>query len=185
MALDNYIPDQNRFELAGPPQWWLRLLKDFDDSLYVLPSRQGYYYRLAQKRPIRLAVKIVNDILKEQADTQMLATYGLIPVSTINPLANWSPLMFEELTARAPWRQGGADKFIRKVEDLDAEREAKRDARIDQNLSDRAKDGWKLYQAKTGARTFVSTQKARAAKADTPAPSGFKITGSGLLVPSL
>lgn len=181
--MDNYIPDQNRFSLAGPPVWWLKLLKDFDSSLYVIPSRQGHYYRLAQKRKLRVATKIVNDIMKEQADTKMLASYGLIPVSTINPLANWSPLMFEELTARAPWRQGGAEKFIKKVEDVEAEREAKLDAKIDSNLSDRAKDGWKLYQRKTGARTFVSAKGTRPAPKPIAPPSGYKTTESGLLVP--
>lgn len=185
--MKNYIPDQNRFALAGPPKWWLKLLKDFDSSLVIVPSRQGAYYRLGQRRKLRLATAVVNDVMKEQADTAMLASYGLIPVSTINPLANWSPAMFEELTARAPWRQGGADKFTKKLEEFEAEREAKKEAKLEQNLTDRSKDGWKLYQAKTGQRTFVNSAKVkswdRPAPHKAPIPANYTATSSGLLVP--
>ena len=187
--MDNYLPDQNRYKLAGPPVWWLRLLKDYDPSLYVVPSRQGYFYRLAQKRPLTHPAKIVNDLMAEQSDTQMLAGYGLIPVTTINPMANWSPLMFEELTARAPWRQGGAAKFIRKLEDHEAAREAAKEARIDDMLTERSKDGYKLYKSLTGQRTFVNSAKVRAwkrpgTKQPNLAPlSGYKQVG-GLFLPS-
>ncbi len=183
----NYIPDQNRFALAGPPKWWLKLLNDFDPSLVIVPSRQHPLYRLGQRRKLRLATAVVNDVMKEQADTAMLASYGLIPVSTINPLANWSPLMFEELTARAPWRQGGADKFTKKLEEFEAQREAKKEARLDENLTDRSRDGWKLYQAKTGQRTFVNANKTKAwerpAPQRAPVPNNYTQTNSGLLVP--
>ena len=102
--MTNYIPDVNKFKLSGPPEWWLRLLNDFDPSLVVVPSRQGFYYRLAQRRPISLTAKFVNDMLFQHSDTQMLAQYGLIPVTTIVATATWSPMMFQELAERAPWR---------------------------------------------------------------------------------
>ncbi len=167
--MDNYIPDQNRFKLAGPPEWWLRLLKDFDSSLYVVPSRQGFYYRLAQKRPLRLPAKLVNDLMAEHADTAMLASYGLIPVTTINPMATWSPLMLEELAARAPWRQGGAQKVIQRLEEGEAQREARKDAAIDDRNEQYAKAGYMHYKRKTGQRTYVK---------------GYQPTASGILIPS-
>ena len=78
----NYVVDENRFRLAGPPQWWLRKLWDFDNSLVVVPSRQGFYYRLAQRRKLKLSDKVVNDALFKESDTKMLASYSLVPVTT-------------------------------------------------------------------------------------------------------
>ena len=50
----NWIEDENRFKLSGPPKWFLQRLKDFDPSLVILPSRQKMAYRLAPSvdRPI-------------------------------------------------------------------------------------------------------------------------------------
>lgn len=187
MGLDNYIPDQNRFKLAAPPDWWLRLLKDYDPSLYVVPSRQGFYYRLAQKRRLTLPAKMVNDLMAEHGDTAMLASYSLIPVTTIRADATWSPLMFEALTARAPWRQGGAQKVIKRIEEAEAEADAKKDARVDDMLTQRSKDGYKLYKTLTGQRTFVNSSKVKNwQKTPDRAPmAGYKVTDSGLFVPNL
>lgn len=159
----NYIPDQNRFKLAGPPSWWLTKLNDFDNSLVVIPSRQDCVYRLAQRRPIRLTEALVNDALFNQSDTKMLASYSLVPVTTIIATANWSnPMMFQELSDRAPWRNGGAEKVGNTIEENEALAEAKRQQVIDNNNTDRAKDAWKLYQAKTGQRRFIDSTKQRA-----------------------
>lgn len=180
--MDNFIPDQNRFKLAGPPEWWLRMLKEYDDSLYVVPSRQGFYYRLAQKRPLKLTEQMVNDILFKESDTQMLASYSLIPVTTILATANWNPLMFQELTERAPWRMGGAAKVIKDMEDREWENHQKKLRETDQMLTDRAKDGWKSYQYRTGQRTSVKREKVP--PRNKAVPSGHQVTGAGIIVPS-
>jgi hypothetical protein len=177
----NYIPDQNRFHLATPPTWWLKQLNEFDSSLYVVPSRQGHYYRLAQKRPLDYRAKIVNDLLVKQGDTAMLASYSLIPVTTIIANPSWSQAMFQELTERAPWRQGGAAKVIKRLEEAEAQRDAKKEAVIDDNLTERAKDGYKLYKAKTGQRTFVSHSRIKLP--NTAPMKGYALKG-GLFVPS-
>lgn len=147
----NYIVDQNRFKLAGPPDWWLKRLWDFDNSLVVIPSRQDFCYRLAQRRPLSLTEKMVHDLSREQSDSQMMATYGLVPVTTIIPLANWdSPLMFQELAERAPWRQGGADKVNALIEAREAEKDAAIDRQNDEMTTGLSKDAWRLYRKKTG-----------------------------------
>lgn len=160
--MNNYIPDVNRFKLSGPPDWWLRKLWDFDNSLVVVPSRQDCVYRLAQRRPLRLPEHIVNDALFNESDTKMLASYSLVPVTTIIATANWSnPLMWNDLANRAPWRLGGAEKVIR---DIEAREETERlgiDRKNDQLLTDVAKSGWKGYQYKTGQRTFIDSTKRR------------------------
>ena len=156
LRLPNYQEDRNPFHLAGPPNWFLHQLWDFDASLAIVPSRQGFYYRLAQRRPLELPEKVVNDVLKEQADTAMLASYGLVPVTTILATANWgNPLIFVELARRAPWRMGGAEQYEKAV--IGQERQERLDAAIQQDaeLTDRAKDGWRYYNKKIGTRSHI------------------------------
>lgn len=149
--MPNYIVDKNPFNLAGPPVWFLKQLWDFDDSLVLVPSRQGFYYRLAQRRKLRLPEHIVNDALFKESDTQMLASYGLVPVTTVMATANWgNPLLFQELSERAPHRMGGAEKVNKMLEEQDRAREAAIKAKNDDMIDGLAKDGWKYYRKKTG-----------------------------------
>lgn len=150
-VMPNYIEDRNPFKLAGPPVRFLRKLFEFDNSLVIVPSRQGFYYRLTQRRKLNLPEHIVNDALFKESDTQMLASYGLVPVTTILATANWdNPLLFQELSERAPWRQGGAEKVNKHLEDMDAKREAEIAAKNDDMTTILAKDGWKYYRKKIG-----------------------------------
>lgn len=161
--MTNYIADENKFNLAGPPDWWLRQLYYFDSSLRVIPSRQGFYYRLAQKRPLKLTEKMAQGALWKESDTRMLAAYGLIPVTTILATANWSnPLMFEELRARAPWRQfNSTQDAIKAVEGQDDALELQQRLATDANLTDAAKDAWGLYNKKIGVRSHMWSPKTR------------------------
>ena len=158
----NWIEDTNSFKLSGPPLWWRTKLWSFDPSLVVIPSRQSFVYRLAQRRKLTLPNHIVNDSLFKESDTRMLASYSLVPVTTIIATAVWSDAMFQELENRAPWRQGGAEKVIKRIEDMEDEAELKKKFATSQMLTDRAKDGWKLYQSKTGARKFIDSSNQQA-----------------------
>lgn len=150
-SMPNYIEDTNPFKLAGPPVSFLRQLWEFDNSLVVVPSRQQMVYRLAQRRKLRLPEHIVNDALWQDSDTQMLARYGLVPVTTILATANWyNPFLFKELSDRAPWRNGGADAVLSEVEAREAQAQAKRDAEVDELQTALGKDGWNLYRKKIG-----------------------------------
>lgn len=154
----NYIVDQNKFVLAGPPKWWLSKLWDFDDSLVVIPSRQGFYYRLAQRRMSSPSADVVNSVMWQDSDTQMLVSYGLIPVTTILSTANWSnPYLFEELRNRAPWRLGGADAVADRLDDEDRKAEIDKRVKTDEHLEYLGKDSWKLYNKKIGLRTHMYT----------------------------
>lgn len=156
----NWIVDQNKFSLAGPPRWWLKQLWAFDSSLVVVPSRQGFYYRLAQRRKLRLPEHIVNDSLFKESDTQMLASYSLVPVTTILATANWgNPLLFEELRQRAPWRLGGAEKVNAMLDAADAKKDIDTRAQIDAQNEYLAKDGWNLYLKKIGVRSRMWSPK--------------------------
>lgn len=152
--LTNYIVDVNKFHLAGPPAWWLRQLAEFDPSLVIVPSRNQFVYRLAQRRRLNLADKFTQDQLWVDSDTKMLAEYGLVPVTSILATASWNPLMFEELRRRASWRQFNSDaEAIAAVEKQEAEAEAKVNLIQDDINTIVARDAWNLYQMKTGLRT--------------------------------
>jgi hypothetical protein len=169
--VNNYIRDHNRFKLAGPPKWFLRRLWEFDSSLVIIPSRQSFCYRLAQRRKLNLSEKIVNEALFNQSDTQMMATYGLVPVTTVMATVNWdNPYLFVELANRAPWRMGGADKVNADLDQHDLEQEIKKQQLTDEHLTSQAKDGWKLYRKKIGlgSTTYFPTAK--------PAPSRGRVT---------
>lgn len=156
----NFIPDTNPFKLAGPPRWWLKQLNDFDETLVVVPSRQGFFYRLAQRKRLSLPEKMTNDLLWQESDTKMLASYGLIPVTTILATANWSnPFLFEELRRRSPHRMGGAEKVTNDVETAEREASLKKQVEIDERNTFIAKDAWKLYLKKLGLRSHMWSPK--------------------------
>lgn len=156
----NYIPDLNRFNLAGPPDWFLDQLWAFDDSLVIVPSRQEYLYRLAQRRKLNLAENIVNEAMKAQADTAMLVSYSLIPVTTIVATVNWShPYLFEELRRRAPWRMGGADRVINDLEARERQEELQKRVNTDERNEYLSRDAWRFYQQKIGTRSHLYSPK--------------------------
>jgi len=172
MRLPNYIEDENPFHLAGPPVHWLRALWDFDNSLVVVPSRQGFYYRLSQRRKPNLPTNIVNDALFKESDTKMLASYNLVPVTTILATANWSnPLMFEELRRRAPWRLGGADEITKQVEEQEQKAELEKQTKTDEILTDLGKDGWGLYRKKIGLQSHMWVPRSKGVASEKKAPS--------------
>lgn len=158
----NFIPDLNPFMLATPPTWWLDKLREFDPSLIVMPSRQANVYRLCQRRPMSLTMKMVNEILKEQGDTKAMLEHGLIPVTTIRANANWdNPLMWVDLAERAPWRQGGAQAVIDKIEGREQAAQEIKDAKIDEQLESQAREGWNYYNMKRGLRTRMWSPRTR------------------------
>lgn len=163
--MNNYIPDTNPFKLAGPPTYFLRKLWEFDSSLVVVPSRQSFLYRLAQRRQPNLSSKIVNEALWRDSDTQMLASYNLVPVTTILSTANWSnPYLFEELRRRAPWRLGGAKAVNERLDQEEYQEDMNRRAETDENLGMLSKDAWNLYQKKIGTRSHMYSPKAKSSR---------------------
>lgn len=152
----NWIEDVNRFHLKTPPLALLRRLWDFDSSLVIIPSKQDCVYRLAQRRPISLPKHLLDDPFFNQSDTQMLASYGLIPVTTILAEPNWfHPNFFKELENRAPWRMGGAEKVLTALEEEEMREEAQKKIDEDLRLTDISRQGWRSYQRRTGARVTI------------------------------
>lgn len=151
----NYIHDANPFNLAGPPDWWLRKLWEFDPSLVVIPSKQDFVYRLCQKRPPDPRAKLVGE-LQNDSDSKMIAAHNCIPVTTINATARWdNPLMWEDLRRRCPWRMGGWEAYEKEMDALEEKEQLEKAAVADDRNTILAKDGYKYYQKKQGLRTHI------------------------------
>lgn len=169
----NFIADENPFNLAPPPASFRAALWNFDPSLIVVCSRQGFYYRLAQRRKLQLPEKVVNEALFAESDTKMLASYSLVPVTTIKADPNWgNPILFQELRDRCPSMNGGAEKVIKAIEDREFEAHLKKRAETDEHLTYLAKDAWKYYGIKAGTRIGLYSPK-----------SGGSAPKSGLIIP--
>lgn len=155
--LPNYIVDTNPFKLAGPPDYWLQALWDFDPSLVVMPSKMGFLYRIGQRRPPSHTVKLVEEMRKEDADALMMAKHRLVPVTTLLATANWSqfPMHMEMLRQRAPWRMGGAEVVNQRLEQQDMDEELAKKAKVDEHLTGLSKDAWGLYLKKIGVRSHM------------------------------
>src|SRR5258708_10992655 len=152
----NWIEDTNRFSLAKPPEWWLSKLDEFDSSLVIVPSRQSPVYRLAQRRELNLAEKVVNEALFNESDQKMWASYSLVPVTSILSTVNWHDhYLFVELANRAPHRQGGADKVNQMLDEQDQKDELLKAARQDEHLTYLGKDAWGLYLKNLGLRSSM------------------------------
>lgn len=158
----NWIEDTNRFTLAKPPEWFLQKLWEFDNSLVIVPSRQDCVYRLAQRRMLNLPEKMVNEALFNESDTKMLASYSLVPVTSILSTCNWhDPYLFVELANRAPHRQGGATKVNEMLEARDQMDEIHKAARQDEMLTYLGKDAWNQYNKNIGVRSHMYIPRTR------------------------
>lgn len=87
---------------------------------------------------------------------------GLIPVTTIRSTPNWdNPLMWVDLAERAPWRQGGAQAVIEKIEGNEATAEEQKNAQIEEHIDSLSREGWNYYNMKRGLRTRMYSPKVR------------------------
>lgn len=168
--LPNYIVDSNPFKLAGPPDYWLQALWDFDQSLVVMPSKMGFFYRIGQRRAPRHDMKMIDDMRKEDADAIMMANHRLVPVTTLLATANWScfPMHMEMLRQRAPWRMGGHEEVNHRLEQQDTDDEMAKQAKIDEHLTGLGKDAWGLYLKKIGVRSHMYIPKTGKPVQDAP-----------------
>lgn len=112
MRLANYIPDKNRFQLAAPPEWWLKELWLYDSDAVILPSRQEACFRLtrrSKRAPRLLSHHHCHPLVKAlpSPDTIMCAEYGVVPALTLTPLNGWGYDLLHHIIARDMWRVGG------------------------------------------------------------------------------
>ncbi len=158
----NYIPDNTRMEV--PPPFFLQRIYDFDSMLVVIPSRlvpNAYVIARRRQYGVGLTAKAIESTI-DQPDTKMCLTHGLVPVCLMfktGPVWNVDALLLK-LAARDMWTIGGgpgktSEERGNAVADMleaqeAAEKEAVRKA-IRDDIWNRSGDGWRTYQARTGA----------------------------------
>lgn len=166
VAVRNWIRDRNPFGLSKPPEWFLRQLALFDDQLVIVPSRMEYVYRLARRRTLTALVpnqRLQPDLDTSNADFALMATYKLVPVTTILPTATWGESIFRWLRERDIWAHGGAAKA---ADLLDAQDKARRDqqqAKMLDELDQLHSSTYFAYKRRIGETVFVNESR-------TPAP---------------
>lgn len=119
---------------------------------------------------------MVQDALFEVSDTKMLASHGLVPVTTILATANWSnPFLFDELRRRAPWRMGGAEEVDKKIRDQENKERLDIAAEINDRNTFLSKDAWNYYKMKIGVQSHLYIPKTSQPPNPQLSPS-FRIT---------
>ena len=170
----NYVADENPWNLAGPPTWFLTELATFDPDLVILPGKTAPVYRLTRR--VRRGLGLQHAAMGQDSETARLIRHRLVPVTAILPTTTWGPHIFAHLRARDTWAAGGAQKF---TDDLDAS-EAAADARQTAERRDTLEHGigpsaWWSYKMRQGSTVMLpgqsGTSTSRAA-APAGAPAG-------------
>jgi len=165
----NWLPDQNRFSLPKPPDWFLGALAGYDDQLVLIPSRQQPLYRMARRSKMRPGspVRVGNQSMKRMnitdfdhsEDTRMLYARCLVPVLTLQPWVTWNLDLIGILRSRDIWAHGGSKAV---ADQLDAADEAERQ-RLDKEAEDqllyRLGDAYRSIQYREGLRIPVSGKR--------------------------
>jgi hypothetical protein len=140
MATPNYLETLNPFMLKAPPAAWLVELLAFDPDLVIFPSAMEPVYRVTKRAGNRPGIQTVakkknNDGTETVAslDTQTCWQHRLVPVSSIHPHANWSPVLLQDLGDRSISRFGGHEAVSRMFEEREQSQHEKleRDERDD------------------------------------------------------
>lgn len=161
MSEVNTFIGRNYFEGDGqmpvPPEYFLQRIYDYDALLVLFASvaRPGGYV-LARRR--ENSPGLTSDALLQVAnpDTRMCMAMGWIPVCMVFQTGiSWNP---DQIIARLKTRdiraQGGAEKVAALLEEQeDAEKAAQKKA-TREDLWNRSGDGWRTYQARTGASSI-------------------------------
>lgn len=173
----NFIPDNTR--MAVPPPYFLSRIYDQDAMLVVIPSRATpFAYVIARRKQFGPGLSSAAvDAQYSHPDTRMCIHYGCVPVCLMfRNGTSWDPdPIIRKLQARDMWAHGGADKVADMLEAQEAEEKRKALEASRKEIYERSGDGWRTYQARTGASSirFHEPHKPRTkAAAKQPSPSG-------------
>lgn len=144
-------------QMPVPPEYFLQRIYDYDALLVMFPSmaRPGAYI-MARRREHSEGITSAATALVGNPDTRLCMAMGWVPVCAFFQTGiSWMP---EQIIARLHARDiralGGADKVADRLEAQEAaEAKASKDA-IREDLWNRSGDGWRSYQARTGASSI-------------------------------
>lgn len=131
----NYIGDQNPFNLAAPPDWWLRKLAERDPALRIFPGLTQPCYRVGRLTPRAALLKPV----ALESETNRMMKAGCVPVISLRPGVTWNDDFFLWLERNDTWRFRGPtvdDKIEKYVDDLERREQAAEDKADRQEADD-------------------------------------------------
>lgn len=153
--MNNYLwRHENPWQLAGPPAWWLAQLYAADTELVVFPSKTTAVYRVARRVPQN--TQPIMTALRSVPDTTTYVTHGLIPITSLLPFTNWSPLVINDLMACSIERFGGWQKAADALDDFDVQQERSTNREIEHKAHSLAHDDWWSRQFQGGAAVSMA-----------------------------
>jgi hypothetical protein len=166
MHRSNYLwGHENPWQLAGPPAWWLDLLYAADPDLVLFPSKTTGVYRVARRCPQN--IQPLMTALRSVPDTSTYVNHRLMPITSLLPFTNWSPLVISDLMAMNIERFGGWQKAARALDDFDERQERALDREIENKAHALAHDTWWSKQFQTGSAVSMAHRKRDGARTTT------------------
>lgn len=142
----NWIARRNPFSMPQPPAWFLRQLYDRDPKLVIMAGITMPVYRLVRKSAAAVKAKQI----APNVEVQEMLLHSCVPVTSINPLTNWGPVIFQWLDDHDTWKAGGGDAFADKLEAQERAAQQKQDALAREEAEQRAVSGYHALLNRTG-----------------------------------
>jgi hypothetical protein len=160
----NYLEGHgNPFNLVGPPTWFLRELYAFDSQLVIFPSAEDAVYRVARYCLDEGVQPLMNpagerDHGQFRPDQRVYVHNKLIPITTILPFVQWSPVILRDLAERCFERVGGLNEALDRLDDYDEAEEKRLRQETWDGADDLAHASWWGHQFKTGGAIDLGRQ---------------------------
>lgn len=157
-ALVGKVYFEGDVQMPVPPEYFLQRLYDYDAMLVMFPSavRAGTYV-LARRRERTPGLTSAALAIVANPDTRLCMAMGWVPVCAMFQTgASWNPdQIIARLKARDIRAIGGADKAADLLEEQEDAEKAAQKAATREDLWNRSGDGWRTYQARTGASSHL------------------------------
>ncbi len=114
----NYIAAENPFNLAPPPDWWLRKLHEIDPALRIFPGLTQACFRVGRRTPNAAMLKPI----ALESETNRMMKAGCIPVVSLVPRVHWNDDFFQWLKDHDTWTEAGPtidDKLEKHVDAIE------------------------------------------------------------------
>jgi hypothetical protein len=174
-----WVEGRNPYKLAKPSAWWLKLLHDYDTELVVMPSVKDCGYRLCRRvqSHVRQGLGPLAT-LHGHPDTVQMATYGLIPITTLTTWAIQSDKILRDLMARDTLRwgakNGSADYVVSDLEYREELAERKKAQKEAEDADAVHGEAFRSMQFRNGSAISLAKPSGRAVKARARGPKDFR-----------
>ena len=142
---NNWIGAQNPYNLAEPPDWWLRKLHEADPELRVFPGLTKACYRIGRRTDKAGLLKPIAN----ESETNRMMKAGCIPVVSLLPTVTWNLDFFQWLKDHDTWTYGGGveDSVEKYAAELDRNEQAAEDRKDRKAADDLDRRGTSAYFA--------------------------------------